>query len=209
MKQLLSYFPDMPPEIRQKMARLEELYRLRNEQVNVISRKDIIHFYERHVLHSLSVALFFSFLPGTRILDVGTGGGFPGIPLAILFPDIQFTLVDSIAKKIRVVNEVKEELQLDNVTAVNTRVEKMHESFDYVVSRAVTNLPGFVALVAARVAHHGFNDRPNGIIYLKGGFFQEELNHVQGWNKQILNLFSRLPEPFFETKKVVFLFRNP
>jgi 16S rRNA (guanine527-N7)-methyltransferase len=202
------YLPDITEEQQEKLIGLEEHYRLWNERINVISRKDMEHFNERHVLHSLSIALWFRFRPGTTILDVGTGGGFPGIPLAILFPEVEFTLVDSIAKKIRVVQEVADAVGLQNVKAVQVRAEQMHESFDFVVSRAVTQLPEFVRLTGARVARKGFNDFPNGILYLKGGDFDEELAALIGWYKKVYPLHKKLSEPFFETKKLLFLSRE-
>jgi 16S rRNA (guanine527-N7)-methyltransferase len=201
------YFPELVPEQIFKLEALDGLYAEWNSRINLISRKDMEHFRVHHVLHSLSVGLFFAFKPGTTILDVGTGGGFPGIPLAILFPDVRFTLVDSIAKKIRVVEEVNNALGLRNVRTGLTRVEQMHESFDFIVSRAVTSLPGFVRLAGNRVARKGFNDMPNGIIYLKGGDLTEELKSIHGWSCNLYNLGEKLEDPFFETKKIVFLHR--
>jgi 16S rRNA (guanine527-N7)-methyltransferase len=209
MELIKKYFTGLPSEIADKLAALPELYALWNERINVISRKDMEHFSERHLLHSLSIGLIYPFMPGTEVLDAGTGGGFPGIPLAILFPEVQFTLVDSIGKKIRVVKEVCQALNLTNVTAEQVRVEAMHTSFDFVVSRAVTALPEFVALARARVRRQGFNTMPNGIIYLKGGDFGSELAELHGWHHRITALDAFFDAEFFSTKKVVFLSRTP
>lgn len=207
MQSLRDYFPKLSEEKEGMLLRLQEIYGVWNERINLISRKDMEYFYERHLLHSLSVARFMDFTPGTTILDVGTGGGFPGIPLAVMFPEVSFTLVDSIAKKIGVVKEVIAALEITNVTAQVERVERMHESFDYVVSRAVTNLPDFVRLAGNRVARKGFNRVPNGILYLKGGDFTEELHQLHGWSQKVYALSDHFPGPFFETKKLVYLFR--
>ncbi|HRZ42220.1 MAG TPA: 16S rRNA (guanine(527)-N(7))-methyltransferase RsmG [Bacteroidales bacterium] len=204
---LSTHFPNLTPEQLERLDALEGLYAEWNSRINVISRKDMEHFAERHLLHSLSLGMFFSFSPGTTVLDVGTGGGFPGIPLAILFPEVQFTLVDSVAKKIRVVQEVQAALHLSNVTAEVTRVEQMRRSFDFVVSRAVTALPAFIKLAGNRVAPGGCNTFPNGILYLKGGAFEEELLQIRGWRSGVFSLSEKLPEPFFETKKLVYLYR--
>ncbi|MFO7722743.1 MAG: 16S rRNA (guanine(527)-N(7))-methyltransferase RsmG [Bacteroidales bacterium] len=206
--ELQKHIPRLTDVQLEMLAGLEGHYRFWNERINVISRKDMEHFTERHLLHSLSIAFWFDFKPGTTILDVGTGGGFPGIPLAVLFPEVEFTLVDSIAKKIRVVQEIATAVELNNVRAVQARVEQMHERFDYVVSRAVTRLPEFVRLTAGRVARKGFNDMPNGILYLKGGDFGDELAELNGWNQRLYHLQEKLTDPFFETKKLVFLSRD-
>ncbi len=184
--------------------RLEGLYREWNEKINVVSRKDIDALEIHHVLHSLAIAKVISFKPGTRVLDVGTGGGFPGIPLAILFPEVHFHLVDSIGKKIKVVNEVAAALGLKNVTAEQVRVESMSEKFDFIVSRAVTAFPAFVALTRKRLLKESFNALPNGIIYLKGGDFEEE---IQDFRERITvyNIPDFFEEEFFETKKVIYM----
>jgi 16S rRNA (guanine527-N7)-methyltransferase len=208
MEIILKYFPGLSPEASLRLEQLGGLYREWNEKINVISRNDMEHLYERHVLYSLAIALHYPWIPGTTVLDVGTGGGFPGIPLAILFPEVQFTLVDSIGKKMRVVEEVAGALGLGNVEPLQERVEKMHRSFDFVVSRAVTALPAFVSLAGARVARRGVNPFPNGIIYLKGGDFGDELLQLKGWYHKTTPLSNCFSEPFFETKKLVFLSRN-
>ena len=169
------YFTGLDEKQISQFNQLEGLYREWNEKINVVSRKDIEALEIHHVLHSLAIAKVISFKPGTRVLDVGTGGGFPGIPLAIMFPEVNFHLVDSIGKKIKVVREVAAALGLKNVTADQVRVETMKEKFDFIVSRAVTAFPAFVALTRNRILKGGFNDLPNGIIYLKGGDFEEEI----------------------------------
>lgn len=204
MLKILKYFPNLTPEQLKCFEKMAPLYRDWNEKINVISRKDIDSLYEKHVLHALSIAKIISFRPGTKILDVGTGGGFPGIPLAILFPTSQFVLIDSIGKKIKVVQAVAEELGLKNVTALHTRVEDVKEEFDFVISRAVTAFPAFVSLVKKNISRKPLNSLPNGIIYLKGGDFQEEIKDFTRLVEisEISNFFN---EPFFETKKVIYL----
>jgi len=199
------YFPDLPAEAVSKFEALFDLYKYWNDRINVISRKDFEHFYERHVLHSMSISKIISFKDRTEVLDVGTGGGFPGIPLAILFPATKFHLVDSIAKKISVVKEVANELGLDNVESDQIRVENMHKSYDFIVSRAVTNLPDFCKLVSYRIHQKSFNALENGILYLKGGDFQDELKMLSSWNPRIYNLEDYYTEPFFETKRLLHL----
>lgn len=199
---LTKYFPDLTDQQMDQFGRLGTLYEEWNSQINVISRKDIEQLYERHVLHSLAIAKVIRFRPGTTILDVGTGGGFPGIPLAILFPETSFMLIDSIGKKIKVVNEVASALSLTNVTAEHIRVEEVKQKFDFVVSRAVTAFPRFVSMVRTKVASQSKNDLPNGILYLKGGDFEEE---IEPFRKQIqvYELQSFFKEDFFETKRLI------
>ena len=199
---LTKYFPDLTDQQLDQFGRLGSLYEEWNSQINVISRKDIEQLYERHVLHSLAIAKVIRFKPGTTILDVGTGGGFPGIPLAILFPETSFMLIDSIGKKIKVVSEVASALNLRNVTAQHIRVEEVKLKFDFVVSRAVTAFPRFVSMVQTKVASQNNNDLPNGILYLKGGDFEEE---IESFRKQIqiYELQSFFQEEFFETKRLI------
>ncbi len=198
------YFPDISEEQEAHFSRLGALYEAWNAQINVISRKDMHVFYERHVLHSLGIAKFMSFEPTTKVLDVGTGGGFPGIPLAILYPDCEFTLVDSIGKKVKVVNAVIEELGLTNVTAFHQRAEKTKGKFDFVVSRAVTRMKPFLALIHAKIEREGFNLLPNGVLYLKGGDLKEELDETKR-DYELFDLSSAYGGEFFETKQVVYI----
>ena len=201
---IIKYFPDLTKKQKDQFAQLEELYTEWNEQINVISRKDIDQLYVRHVLHSLGIAKVIQFEPNTMILDVGTGGGFPGIPLAIMFPDCQFHLVDSIGKKIKVVKGVAEALGLENLTVEHTRVEQVKGSYDFVVSRAVTRLKPFYRWVHDKVNRQGFNSLDNGILYLKGGDLDEELKEAKKPH-QLFDLPDYFTEDFFETKKVVFV----
>jgi len=199
-----NYFPEISAEQERQFAMLLPLYKEWNEKINVISRKDIDELYERHVLHSLGIAKVITFSQGTNILDVGTGGGFPGIPLAILFPECNFHLVDSIGKKIKVVNEVASTLGLKNVKATHSRVEQINEKFDFIISRAVTQFPEFVTWVKHKVKKEQINKLQNGILYLKGGDLNEELQpYINKVKLYELNHFFQ--SDFFETKKVVYM----
>lgn len=204
METLLRYFPELTSLQRDRFEQLGPLYTEWNSQINLISRKDIESLYVKHVLHSLAIARFISFRNGTSVLDVGTGGGFPGIPLAILFPGASFHLVDSIGKKIRVVSEVVAELQLDNVTVSNVRAEQLTDSYDFIVSRAVTILPEFYGWIHKNIAKTHINSLPNGILYLKGGDLSAELAALNRY-AVIYDLHEIFSEPFFETKKLVFI----
>ena len=197
------YFPDLTEQQKEQFRKLESLYQDWNQKINVVSRKDIDELYLRHVLHSLAIAQVIQFKKGAEILDVGTGGGFPGIPLAIMFPDTNFTLVDSIGKKIRVVEEVVQGLGLTNVIAVNRRVEDLEGQFDFIVSRAVAAMPTFLHWVRGRLKMNSRHNLKNGILYLKGGDLQEELREFE--EAQILELKDYFEEEFFETKSVVYL----
>ncbi len=198
------YFPQLTAEQQQQFSQLKKLYEYWNARINVISRKDIDLLYERHVLHSLGIAKVISFKPGTEILDVGTGGGFPGIPLAILFPQTNFLLVDSIGKKITVVNEVKNALGLTNVTATPIRCEQVKQTFDFVVSRAVADMSEFYKWVKMSFNTNNFNDLQNGILYLKGGDLENELKPFKD-RTNLFKLSDYFAETFFETKSVVYL----
>ncbi len=203
MNILLKYFPDLTEEQQEQFSLLGGLYEEWNAKINVISRKDIESLYERHVLHSLAIAKIMQFKPGAHILDVGTGGGFPGIPLAILYPETQFYLVDVIAKKIKVVNEVAKALDLKNVKAAQRRAGTFDDRFDFIVSRAVTNMPDFVKWVRKNIAKKSNHDLKNGILYLKGGDLTEELALFPKAIQH--NLSDYFEGEFFETKKVVYL----
>ncbi|MCU4165812.1 16S rRNA (guanine(527)-N(7))-methyltransferase RsmG [Carboxylicivirga caseinilyticus] len=204
MELIDKYFPLLDKEKREKIGLLGKIYEEWNTKINVISRKDMDHFYERHVLHSLAIAQFIQFTDGTRILDVGTGGGFPGIPLAIMFPECQFQLIDSIGKKIKVVAAVAEELGLKNVNAQQVRVENHPDQYDFIISRAVTAFPAFVNLCRNKILPNNKNAITNGIIYLKGGDFDQELNEFKK-RVSVTPLSNYFEEEFFETKKIIHL----
>ena len=199
-----SYFPDLNDTQRQQFSALTDLYSFWNAQINVVSRKDMSDFLERHVLHSLGIAKVMSFQAGSKVLDVGTGGGFPGIPLAILFPDVDFFLVDSIGKKMKVVRAVAQELDLKNIRTAHDRAENINEKFDFVISRAVTRMPAFLKWIEGKFSLLCKNDFPNGVLYLKGGDLTEELSTVQYYHNTF-NLSDYFKEDFFETKKVVYV----
>ena len=198
------YFPTQTNEQRRQYAQLDELYRHWNAQINVISRKDIDHLYEHHVLHSLGVTQMIRFKPGTKVLDFGCGGGFPGIPLAIMFPEVDFLLVDSIGKKIKVATAVAEALALKNVRTLHGRGEQIDEQFDFVVSRAVMRLDELEPMVGRLVHHNHRNGMPNGLICLKGGELQSETKkykHIV----EVQDLYPTFEEEYFKTKKVIYL----
>jgi 16S rRNA (guanine527-N7)-methyltransferase len=201
---LLKYFPDLTAQQTAQFNRLPELYTFWNNQINVISRKDIDLLGERHVLHSLGIAKILAFLPGENVLDVGTGGGFPGIPLAILFPETQFHLVDSIGKKIKVVQEISSDLGLKNVKATHQRAEQIDEKFDFVVSRAVTQLKDFYPWVRGKFNKTSGNALPNGILYLKGGDLTQEIKE-SGLKVTQYHLKDYFEAEFFETKQVIYI----
>lgn len=201
---ILKYFPDLTERQREQFAALLPLYEDWNSKINVISRKDMEHFYEHHVLHSLAIAKVMPFRPMAEVMDVGTGGGFPGVPLAVMFPDARFTLVDSIGKKIKVVSDVIGQLGLTNTRAMQARAETVEGEFDFIVSRAVTTLSEFVPWVKGKISRTQYHPLRNGILYLKGGDLTSELfpfrHKVRTWD--IADFFS---EEFFETKKVIYL----
>ena len=201
---IFRYFPTLSIVQKSKLSQLKNIYELWNSKINVISRKDMDNFFVHHVLHSLAIARIISFVPGTTVLDVGTGGGFPGIPLAIIFPESEFILLDSIGKKIKVVSAVSEELELKNVIPSRKRAEEEKGRYDFIVSRAVTEFPDFVKLISKNLLRNGKNNLKNGILYLKGGDLHKELSQFSSrvlvWD--ISNFFS---EPYFRTKKIVYL----
>ena len=204
MNKLIHYFPELTSSQISQFETLVELYNYWNSKINLISRKDINEIEVRHFLHSLSIAKFFSFKPKTNILDIGTGGGFPGIPLAVIFPEVNFHLTDSIGKKIKVVNEIKNNLGLKNVYAEHIRSENVKNRYDFIVNRAVTNMSNLVSLIGDKISNinnHGSIN--NGIISLKGGDLENELNPFK--NSKIYQLNELFDEPFFETKKIVYL----
>ncbi|MGL4852863.1 MAG: 16S rRNA (guanine(527)-N(7))-methyltransferase RsmG [Phocaeicola sp.] len=203
MELILNYFPNLSDKQKEQFHALYDLYLDWNSKINVISRKDIENLYEHHVLHSLGIAKVIQFRPGTRIMDLGTGGGFPGIPLAILFPEVQFHLVDSIGKKVRVANEVAQAIGLENVTFRHCRAEEEKQLFDFVVSRAVMPLMDLIKIIRKNISTEQKNALPNGLICLKGGELERETMPVKH-QTTIYDLSSEFVEPFFETKKVVY-----
>ena len=200
---IFEYFPNLSEIQKEQIRKMGDLYADWNQKINVVSRKDVDELYLRHVLHSLGIAKVVDFEPAQKVLDVGTGGGFPGIPLAILFPDVQFTLVDAIGKKIRVVQEVIQGLNLKNVVAKQCRVEQLTDRYDFIVSRAVAAMPTFVHWTEGRLRAGQKANLPNGILYLKGGDLTEELADFP--KAGLYNLSDFFSDPFFETKKVVYL----
>lgn len=201
---ILHYFPKLTLDQRQKIATLDKLYLEWNEKINVISRKDTDNFYERHVLHSLAISKIIEFKKDTKILDIGTGGGFPGVPLAIMYPECNFVLVDSIGKKVKVVDEVCKALGLSNVIGMHERAENINDKFDFIVSRAVTAMPKFLPWTKGKFTKENRNDLKNGILYLKGGDLEGEMADV---NKKIqyYAIEDFYAEGFFKSKKVVYI----
>ena len=204
MDEILKYFPDLSDLQKEQFSSLKYLYEDWNNKINLISRKDIGNFYIHHLLHSLAIAKLVTFIPGSDILDVGTGGGFPGIPLAILFPSVRFSLLDSIEKKIKVVRAVSTELNLKNVNPLRMRVEDHEAKYDFVISRAVTAFPEFVKLTSKNIKTGGKNKFKNGILYLKGGDLSGDLTLFLN-RATIIDIKDFFSEPFFETKRIVYL----
>lgn len=199
------YFPDLTATQKDQIFSLFPLYQEWNARINVISRKDIDHLNERHILHALSIAKIIQFLPGSRIIDIGTGGGFPGIPLAILFPDSTFHMVDSIGKKIMVVDKIASAINLKNVSTEKNRAESITGQYDFVVSRAVTSLPLFTQWVRHLISKKGFNTLENGILYLKGGELEKELK-VLKMKSRVYPLAQEFAEDFFASKSLIHLY---
>lgn len=200
------YFPELSEAQTTKLHALYNIYENWNSKINLISRKDFENIYLHHILHSMAIAKFISFRDNTTILDVGTGGGFPGIPLAILYPKCKFHLIDSIGKKIMVVVDVKNQLKLNNVSCEQIRIEKLNAKFDFIVSRAVTTFPDFVKMTRKNIKQISFNKLKNGIIYLKGGDLEHELEPFK--QISVINIKDYFEEDFFETKKIVYLTTN-
>jgi 16S rRNA (guanine527-N7)-methyltransferase len=203
MDLIRKYFPELTPIQLLRFEKLEKLYSDWNRKINVISRKDISSFHERHLLHSLAIAKVIHFQAQSRILDVGTGGGLPGIPLAIYFPECSFTLIDSIGKKIMVVRAITEEIELENVRAYQVRAENYNEKFHYVVARAVTDFRKFMKLVSKNITHKDIKEPSNGVIYLKGGDIEEDIRPFS--NTRIIDIADFFDEEYFLTKKIIYI----
>ncbi len=202
MELIKTYFPELSAQQEQTLNEFIRIFSEWNDKINLISRKDIVNIEEKHILHSLGIAKFIKFKPGTTVADAGTGGGFPGIPLAIIYPEVEFWLVDSINKKINAVKDIAAKLDLKNVNPLCSRIENVNKKFDFIVSRAVTDFPSFVRLVKGKIKNKTHNDIDNGIIYLKGGALKSELS---GFNTaKVINLSDYFEQSFFETKKIIY-----
>jgi 16S rRNA (guanine527-N7)-methyltransferase len=204
MYHIIKYFPELTSAQKSRLENLGELYNYWNQRINIISRKDIKSLYLHHILHSLSIARVIQFRPRTKIIDVGTGGGFPGIPLSILFPEAQFCFIDSIGKKIKVVEAIISALRLKNCHAKKTRAENINDQYDFILGRAVSNLTQFVKIISDKVINKSFNSLSNGILYLKGGNITDEIKTLP-YKTKIFNISSFFEEPFFETKLIVYI----
>lgn len=204
LERIFKYFPNLSEKQKEKLSALQKIYEYWNSRINVISRKDMDNFYLHHVLHSLAIARLTGFAPGSSILDAGTGGGFPGVPLAILFPESDFVLLDSVLKKIRVVSDVADKLDLKNINAVRSRIEEHEGKYDFIISRAVTSFPEFVRITSGMIKERSFNTLKNGILCLKGGDLTDELSQLK--NKvRIWKITDFFEESFFEAKCIVYL----
>ena len=203
MNEILKYFPDINPEQTNKFQDFYSVYELWNSKINLISRKDFENLYIHHILHSLSILKFIKFKNGTKVLDVGTGGGFPGIPLAILFPEVEFTLIDGIGKKILAVNTIIKDLKINNAKGINIRAEDLSEKSDFIVARAVGSLDKFYPLIQKNISSNSFNDINNGLIYLKGGDLSHELRQIKHYKEVLISDYFN--EPFFKDKKIIYI----
>ena len=203
MNEILKYFPKINPEQTNKLQDLYSIYELWNSKINLISRKDFENLYTHHVLHSLSILKFIKFKNGTKVLDVGTGGGFPGVPLAILFPEVEFTLIDGIGKKILAVNSIIKDLKINNAKGINIRAEDLSEKNDFIIARAVGSLDKFYPLIQRNISSNSFNDITNGLIYLKGGDLSHELRQIKHYKEVLISDYFN--EPFFKDKIIIYI----
>ena len=203
MNEILKYFPDINPEQTNKFQDFYSVYELWNSKINLISRKDFENLYIHHILHSLSILKFIEFKNGTKVLDVGTGGGFPGVPLAILFPEVEFTLIDGIGKKILAVNSIIKDLKINNAKGINIRAEDLSEKNDFIVARAVGSLDKFYPLIQKNISSNSFNDMKNGLIYLKGGDLSHELRQIKHYREVLISDY--FSEAFFKDKKIIYI----
>ena len=203
MNEILKYFPDINPEQTNKFQDFYSVYELWNSKINLISRKDFENLYIHHILHSLSILKFIEFKNGTKVLDVGTGGGFPGVPLAILFPEVEFTLIDGIGKKILAVNSIIKDLKINNAKGINIRAEDLSEKNDFIVARAVGSLDKFYPLIQKNISSNSFNDINNGLIYLKGGDLSHELRQIKHYREVLISDY--FSEAFFKDKKIIYI----
>ena len=207
MNEILKYFPDINPEQTNKFQDFYSVYELWNSKINLISRKDFENLYTHHVLHSLSILKFIKFKNGTKVLDVGTGGGFPGVPLAILFPEVEFTLIDGIGKKILAVNSIIKDLKINNAKGINIRAEDLSEKNDFIIARAVGSLDKFYPLIQRNISSNSFNDITNGLIYLKGGDLSHELRQIKNYKEVLISDY--FSESFFKDKKIIYIPTTP
>jgi len=207
LNEILKYFPKINPEQTNKLQDLYSIYELWNSKINLISRKDFENLYTHHVLHSLSILKFIKFKNGTKVLDVGTGGGFPGVPLAILFPEVEFTLIDGIGKKILAVNSIIKDLKINNAKGINIRAEDLSEKNDFIVARAVGSLDKFYPLIQRNISSNSFNDITNGLIYLKGGDLSHELRQIKNYKEVLISDY--FSESFFKDKKIIYIPTTP
>jgi len=203
LNEILKYFPDINPEQTNKFQDLYSIYELWNSKINLISRKDFENLYIHHILHSLSILKFIEFKNGTKVLDVGTGGGFPGVPLAILLPEVEFTLIDGIGKKILAVNSIIKDLNINNAKGINIRAEDLSEKNDFIVARAVGSLDKFYPLIQKNISSNSFNDINNGLIYLKGGDLSHELRQIKHYREVLISDY--FSEAFFKDKKIIYI----